>query len=164
MIISNSAIPITDLGDICVLADRHTLTVQSWLPTRTPQAARYEGVGVTACSSGIPVALLNLALGAHFPPESDTSQIDAEIEAVKAFFAARGVPWYWWVGPIANPLSRHPTLHPRLAGHQPTRPGDRQHHPARSVSLPGRYSVRLFRVYGRRLVTRRPGSPLPGSH
>lgn len=137
MIISNSAIPITDLGDICVLADRHTLTVQSWLPTRTPQAARYEGVGVTACSSGIPVALLNLALGAHFPPESDTSQIDAEIEAVKAFFAARGVPWYWWVGPTARPSAAD--FGSRLERHGLI--CDRDPLPAMVARLPTRFPV-----------------------
>ncbi len=131
----NHTVPITASDHVRVLADRHTLAVQSWLPTRTPQAARYEGVGVTACSSGIPVALLNLALGAHFPPQSEAAQIDAEIEAVKAFFAARGVPWYWWIGPTARPPAAD--LAPRLERHGLV--CDRDPLPAMVARLPTRF-------------------------
>ncbi len=83
--------------------DRHTQSVQSWLPTRTPQAKRFQGMGVCAGSSGLPVPLLNLALGARYPAGTNPETIDAEIQRVKGFFAQRGVPWYWWLGPFAQP-------------------------------------------------------------
>jgi GNAT superfamily N-acetyltransferase len=84
-------------------ADQHTQSVQSWLPTRTPQAKRFQGVGVCAGSSGLPVPLLNLALGARYPAGTAQQTIAAEIQRVKAFFAQRSVPWYWWLGPFPQP-------------------------------------------------------------
>jgi len=95
------------------LADDHTMAVQAWLSTRAPLAARFEGIGVTAGSSGHLVPLLNLALGSAYPPGTSAEVIGAEIEAVKTFFAGRGVPWYWWLGPHPCPsdmgrrLERH---------------------------------------------------------
>lgn len=88
---------------IAHLIDEHTTAIQSWLPTRTPQAKHFRGTGVTAGSSGIPVPLLNLALGANYPPQTPEEVIEAEIKAVKAFFDQRGVPWYWWLGPFSQP-------------------------------------------------------------
>jgi GNAT superfamily N-acetyltransferase len=85
------------------MADDHTVAVQAWLSTRAPLAARFDGLGVTAGSSGLPVPLLNLALGSAYPPEASDAVINAEIEAVKTFFAGRGVPWYWWLGPHPCP-------------------------------------------------------------
>lgn len=99
--------------EIARLTDAHTMAVQSWLSTRAPRATRFEGTGVTAGSSGIPVSLLNLALGSHYPPGAGGGEIAAEIKGVKAFFADRGVPWYWWIGPHPRPgdmgqrLERH---------------------------------------------------------
>jgi GNAT superfamily N-acetyltransferase len=93
--------------------DAHTMAVQAWLPTRAPEAARFDGVGVTAGSSGIPVRLLNLALGSDYPPGTGGEEISAEIEAVKAFFAQRDVPWYWWIGPYPRP----PDVAERLGRH-----------------------------------------------
>ena len=46
--------------EIARLADRHTMAVQTWLSTRAPCAARLDGLGVTAGSSGLAVPLLNL--------------------------------------------------------------------------------------------------------
>ena len=112
------------------LTDEHTTAVQSWLPTRTPQAARFEGVGVVAGSSGIPVPLLNLALGSRYPPGTSDELIDAEIEAVKAFFADWGVPWYWLLGPFARP----PDMAGRLERHGLT--FDRPPLPAMAAPLP----------------------------
>ncbi len=85
------------------LVDEHTTAVQSWLPTRAPRAAQFKGLGVTAGSSGIPVSLLNLAIGCHYPPDASDESIDAEIRAMKTFFAKRDVPWYWWIGPHPCP-------------------------------------------------------------
>jgi GNAT superfamily N-acetyltransferase len=85
------------------LTDEHTMAVQSWLSTRTPRAARFEGLGVKAGSSRIQVPLLNLALGSNYPPGTSDEAITDDIEAVKAFFTARGVPWYWWIGPHPRP-------------------------------------------------------------
>jgi GNAT superfamily N-acetyltransferase len=99
--------------EIARLSDLHTRTVQAWLSSRAPQAARFEGQGIKASSTGLNVPLLNLALGANFPPGTPEEVITGEIEAVKRFFAARGVPWYWWLGPYPNPadigeqLARH---------------------------------------------------------
>jgi GNAT superfamily N-acetyltransferase len=97
-----------------LLAHRHTLAVQAWLSTRAPLAARFDGLGVTAGSSGIPVPLLNLALGSRYAPETSDEAIAAEIEAVKAFFTDRGVPWYWWLGPQPHP----PDMARRLERHE----------------------------------------------
>ncbi len=91
------------LAEVIHLTDQHTKAVQSWLPTRYPQAARFDGIGVTAGSSGLEVSLLNLALGGDYPPGADEATISAEIQAVKQFFARRDVPWYWWIGPNPRP-------------------------------------------------------------
>jgi GNAT superfamily N-acetyltransferase len=85
------------------LADDHTMAVQAWLSTRAPRAARFETVGVTVGSSGLPVSLLNLALGGSYPPGTSDEVIASDIEAVKRFFAERDVPWYWWLGPSPRP-------------------------------------------------------------
>jgi GNAT superfamily N-acetyltransferase len=97
------------------LADRHTLAVQGWLSRRSPQGARFDGLGVSATSTGLAVPLLNLALSSHFPPGTDGQVINAEIKAVRAFFAQRGVghTFTWWLSPFAQPsdmgqyLARH---------------------------------------------------------
>ena len=83
--------------------DLHTRTVQLWLTSRSPAAARFDGMGTTASSSGIQVPLLNLALGCVYPKEASDASISAEIEQIKDFFACRNVLWYWWLGPGANP-------------------------------------------------------------
>jgi len=103
------------------LADEHTMAVQMWLPTRAPQAARFDGLGVTAGASGIPVPLLNLALGSRYPPGTSDEVIDAEIKALKAFFADRGVPWYWLLGPNLSPpdIARRLERHGLALGHPP---------------------------------------------
>lgn len=99
--------------EVARLTDDHTMAVQAWLSTRTPQAQRFDGIGVTAGCSGITVPLLNLALGSHYSPGTSDEVIVAEIKAVKTFFAGRGVPWYWWLGPFPRPsdmarrLERH---------------------------------------------------------
>lgn len=99
--------------EVIRLADRHTLTVQAWLSSRSPQARRFEGIGVTASSSGLAVRLLNLALGSHYPQAIGDAVIGSEIEAVKAFFARRDVPWWWWLGPNPQPpdMARRLELH-----------------------------------------------------
>ncbi len=86
------------------LADAHTVAVQRWLSSRAPGARRLAGLGVTATSTGLAVPLLNLATGAHYPPETPVAVIDEEIAAVKAFFAARHVPFTWWLGPFPSPV------------------------------------------------------------
>ncbi len=89
---------------LCQRADEHTLAVQAWLASRAPQAETHSGQGVRVSSTGIAVPLLNLALGAAYPARTDEGMIRSEIEAVKAFFAARGVSrWYWWLGVTADP-------------------------------------------------------------
>ncbi len=95
------------------LADAHTQAVQSWLSTRAPLAARFDGLGITAGSTGLQVTLLNLALGFDYPPGTNDEAIDADIQALRTFFADRGVPWYWWIGP--NP--RPPDVVQRLERH-----------------------------------------------
>ncbi len=95
-------------------ADRHTMDVQAWLSSRSPTAKRFLGQGIRASSTGIHVPLLNLALGAAFPTDAQLSDVDAEIEAVKAFFRERGVPWYWWMGPHPQPTD----LPARLEQHE----------------------------------------------
>ncbi len=108
--------------EVASLADRHTCAIQLWLSTRAPEAVHFEGVGVVAGSTGLAVPLLNLALGSSYPPGTEDTTITNEIEAVKAFFAHRKVPWYWWLGPrprppdIAQRLERHGLA---LRGHLP---------------------------------------------
>jgi len=98
---------------IARLANRHTLSVQSWLSSRSPQAARLDGIGVTATSTGLPVPFLNLALGSQFPPGTQERVIEEEVQAVKAFFARRGVPFMWLLSPFASP----PNMGKRLKEH-----------------------------------------------
>ena len=77
-------------------ADRHTQAVQAWLASRAPDATRLRGTGVQVSSTGLNVPLLNLALGGDYPPGTPEDVITGEITRVKAFFAQRGWPWYWW--------------------------------------------------------------------
>lgn len=91
------------LSDIIRMADQHTLEVQSWLSSRSPQAAFFSGRGIRASSTGLHVPLLNLALGCDFPSETSESDIDDEIAAVIDFFTQRRVPWFWWIGAAPNP-------------------------------------------------------------
>jgi GNAT superfamily N-acetyltransferase len=94
----------TTLDDLMRRADRHTMAVQAWLSSRSPDAARYNGSGIRASSTGLPVPLLNLALGGKFPDNTSDNEIRAEIEAVKRFFRGRGVKdWYWWLGADLHP-------------------------------------------------------------
>jgi GNAT superfamily N-acetyltransferase len=120
----------TSLNKVIRLVDEHTRSVQSWLSTRAPQAKRFEGVGVTATSSGLQVPLLNLALGCDFSPGTSDEVIDHEIELVKRFFAKRAVPWSWWIGPHVRP----PDIGQRLEQHG-LKPNDRLL-PALVASLP----------------------------
>jgi GNAT superfamily N-acetyltransferase len=52
-------------------------------------------------------------LGCNFPEGTSQAAIEAEVEAVKEFFAERNVPWYWWMNSrpspanIAEILQRH---------------------------------------------------------
>lgn len=85
------------------MADLHTRAVQSWLSSRSPDAARLDGLGVSCTSTGYGVPLLNLAIGGEYPPDTDGQTITDEIERVKAFFKARGVPWYWWLSNTPQP-------------------------------------------------------------
>lgn len=93
------------LTEVITIADRHTLAVQSWLASRSPDAARWQGIGIRASSTGIGVPLLNLALGFHFPSGTPNEAVDAEIESLKTFFAGRGVPWYWWMSYQPQPVN-----------------------------------------------------------
>ncbi|MBI1879702.1 MAG: hypothetical protein HYR94_16025, partial [Chloroflexi bacterium] len=95
------------------LTDRHTCAVQAWLSSRALQAKRYNGLGVTASSTGLAVPLLNLALGSDFPAGTSEQAIAGEIKTVKAFFVQRNVPWYWWMGPFPQP----PDIGQRLERH-----------------------------------------------
>ncbi len=90
--------------EVAQLTDVHTRTVQAWLSSRAPQAARYDGGGVVATSTGIRIPLLNLALGCNYPLDASDETISNEIEIVKTFFLQRGVPWYWWLGPHLYPV------------------------------------------------------------
>ncbi len=83
--------------ELISLIDRHTLTVQAWLSSRSPQAATFQGKGIRASSTGFNIRFLNLALGCNFPARVSETEIEEEIKAVKDFFAARHVPWYWWI-------------------------------------------------------------------
>ena len=102
LIFSEFGKPRTELTE---LVSRHTMAVQGWLSSRSPQAAKFEGKGIKASSTGFNIPLLNLALGCNFPANIAQEEIDGEIESVKAFFANRNVPWYWWMN--ANPSPKN---------------------------------------------------------
>jgi GNAT superfamily N-acetyltransferase len=93
--------------ELTALIDLHTLTVQSWLSSRSPQAMTFQGKGIKASSTGLKIPLLNLALGCNFSPDTREEEMEAEIESVKDFFARRSVPWYWWMN--ATPAPKHIT-------------------------------------------------------
>ncbi len=91
--------------ELIALVDRHTLAVQAWLSSRSPQAATFQGKGVKASSTGLKVRLLNLALGCSFPIDTPVQEIEDEIEAVKQFFASRNVNWLWWLNASPSPTN-----------------------------------------------------------
>lgn len=88
---------------IARLADRHTLAVQFWLDTRAPEAEEHHGLGVRCGSTGIPIPLLNQALGGNYPQDRSPEEIREDIEGVIEFFKRRGMDWYWWVSPFSKP-------------------------------------------------------------
>ena len=90
-------------SELIQLADEHTLTVQAWLSSRSPQAAKFSGKGIKASSTGFNIPLLNLALGCNFPAETSAAEIEAEVKSVIDFFAQRSVPWYWWLNTKPSP-------------------------------------------------------------
>ena len=100
-------------AELIPLLDQHTLTVQAWLSSRSPQAMKFEGRGIRASSTGFKIPLLNLALGCNFPGEVSEDEVEQEVKAVKEFFASRNVPWYWWMNSAPSPgnireiLERH---------------------------------------------------------
>jgi len=91
--------------ELTQITDKHTLEVQAWLSSRSPQAAQFIGKGVKASSTGFNIPFLNLALGCNFPGGTSVAEIEAEIEAVKDFFAKRNVPWYWWMNAKPSPVN-----------------------------------------------------------
>ncbi len=94
--------------ELTELVSRHTMSVQGWLSSRSPQAKKFGGKGIKASSTGFNLPLLNLALGCNFPADTTQEDIDKEIEAVKTFFANRNVPWYWWMSATPSPKNiRH---------------------------------------------------------
>jgi GNAT superfamily N-acetyltransferase len=134
--------------EVIYLADKHTMAVQGWLASRTPAGARFKGLGVSASASGLGVQFLNLALGGDFPPGTSGEVIEDEIEAVKTFFANRGVDWYWLLGPIPRP----PDIGKRLERHGLTL--DPPPLPALVAPLPARFpeldpDVQVWRATGR---------------
>jgi len=89
--------------ELTTIIDKHTLSVQAWLSSRSPQAETFQGRGIRVSSTGFKVPLLNLALGCKFPLGTSEEKIKEEIESVKAFFARRNVPWYWWMNASPTP-------------------------------------------------------------
>ncbi|MFN8412432.1 MAG: GNAT family N-acetyltransferase [Anaerolineales bacterium] len=90
-------------NELIRITDAHTLDVQAWLSSRSPQAKTISGKGIRASSTGIKVPILNLALGCNFPEEASLPTINAEIRKLKEFFAERNVPWYWWMNTRPSP-------------------------------------------------------------
>ena len=91
--------------ELIQIVEHHTLTVQAWLSSRSPQAAKFEGKGVKVSSTGFKIPLLNLALGCDFPAVSSEQEINEEIKTVTDFFAERNVPWYWWMNTHPSPTN-----------------------------------------------------------
>ena len=104
-------------SEIIRRANQHTLSVQAWLSSRSPQAKTFTTQGIRASSTGLQVPLLNLALGCDFPLETPDDVIDTEILTVKDFFVQRNVPWYWWIGAKPTPSNIGERL--RLQGIMP---------------------------------------------
>ena len=90
-------------AELTELVSRHTMEVQGWLSSRSPQAVKFVGKGVKASSTGFKIPLLNLALGCNFPTDATPEDVNEEIESVKTFFANRNVPWYWWMNTNPSP-------------------------------------------------------------
>jgi len=89
--------------ELTAIIDKHTLTVQAWLSSRSPKAETFQGRGIRVSSTGFKIPLLNLALGCNFPPGTSEQEIEEEIETVKALFSRRNVPWYWWMNTSPTP-------------------------------------------------------------
>jgi GNAT superfamily N-acetyltransferase len=104
------------------LADDHTLTVQGWLASRAPQAARFKGHGIQASSTGLKVQLLNLALGGEFPRNTAINTITQEVQEVCDFFEKRAVPWGWWISPRHHILGPYIEEYAKLTSNPPGLP------------------------------------------
>ena len=89
--------------ELTAIIDKHTLSVQAWLSSRSPEAETFQGKGIRASSTGFKIPLLNLALGCNFPPGTSKEEIEEEVETVKALFTRRSVPWYWWMSSSPTP-------------------------------------------------------------
>jgi len=123
--------------ELARLADLHTCAVQAWLSSRAPAAACLDRIGVRATSTGLPIPLLNLALSKGYPPGTADEDIGKEIESVKAFFAVRNVPWYWWLAPHLSPPHMVQLLQAHgLAFDRPPLPAMIAHLPSPAIPLP----------------------------
>jgi GNAT superfamily N-acetyltransferase len=89
--------------ELSAQVERHTLMVQAWLSSRSPQAMTLELHGTRLLSTGLKIPLLNLAIGCNFPANATESEVEEEIETVKKFFSNRHVPWYWWMNTSPSP-------------------------------------------------------------
>ena len=89
------------------LANQHTLAVQRFLSTRSPQAKLFRGRGVVGCLSGIKAPFLNLSLEADYPAEMRLEEIEADIEALHQFYQDHemGNCWQWLISPFATPAN-----------------------------------------------------------
>ncbi len=87
------------------LANDHTLAVQRFLSTRSPQAKVFERPGVVGCLSGIKVPFLNLSLDASYPADIGEQELLAEINALRNFYRGHNMQncWYWLMSPFATP-------------------------------------------------------------
>jgi GNAT superfamily N-acetyltransferase len=89
--------------ELTARVEHHTIAVQGWLSSRSPQAVTLELQGTRLSSTGLKTPLLNLAIGCNFPANTAESEVEAEIETVKKFFSNRHVPWYWWMNTSPSP-------------------------------------------------------------
>ncbi len=84
------------------LAVDHLLAANEWITESAPGAQRYEAQGVRAIATSLPAPLFNRALGARFAGLC-SAESEAQIDSLAAFFAAREMPWEWWLDPAPEP-------------------------------------------------------------
>lgn len=93
--------------DLMRQADAHTMAVQAWLASRSPDVRWLDCSGSAVVTTGMKVRLFNQALGFNFPADISEADLQAEINRVRLFYKARHTPWLWWVGPNPTPADVH---------------------------------------------------------
>jgi GNAT superfamily N-acetyltransferase len=75
-----------------------------------PQAEVHADADLMWYVSGIPIGEYNGVVGTRLAPDATPETVDARVAEVVEAFAARAVPFTWWVGPSTRPADLSTSL------------------------------------------------------